>query len=81
MKASKAFGISVYKKEPLLHRIIGCNEQQNRIIFVDYSQQPYRQSLIELKDMAGSKLIINSDTVLENINGVEKVTDRFTSSV
>lgn len=80
-KAAKAFGITVHKKDPLLHRIIGCNEQENRIIFVDYSEQPYRQTLIELKDMAGSKLIINSDTVSENIKGVEKVTDRFTSSI
>lgn len=80
-KAADAFGITVFKKDRLLQRAIGCDEQINRIIFVDYSHQPYRQTLIVLKEIAGSKVIINTDAVTETIKGAEKVTDRFISSV
>jgi len=80
-KAASAFGIAVARKDRLRHRIIGCNEQANRVIFVDYSQEPYRQSCLELKDMSGSRLVVNNETVTENIQGVDKVIDRFISSI
>lgn len=80
-RAASAFGIAVARKDRLQHRIIGCNEQANRVIFVDYSQEPYRQSCIELKDMSGSRLIVNSEAVTEQVKGVDKVIDRFISSI
>jgi len=80
-KAASAFGLSVHKKDQLRHRIIGCDEQFNRVIFVDYSEEPYRQSCIELKNMAGSKLVVNNEAVTENVKGVDKVIDRFISSI
>ncbi len=80
-KAALAFGLSVYKKDQFRHRIIGCDEQFNRLIFVDYSEEPYRQSCIELKNMAGSKLVVNNEAVTETVKGVDKVIDRFISSI
>ncbi len=80
-KAADAFGITVHKKNLLSHRIIGCDEHEKRVIFVDYSRQPYRHTLIELKDVAGSKIIIDQDSLTEKVQGIQKITEKFISSV
>lgn len=79
--AADALGIAVHKKDLHRNRTIGCDEHEKRVIFVDYGQQPYRHTLVELKDMAGSKIIINQDALTETIQGIQKITEKFISSV
>lgn len=80
-RAADAFGITVHKKNLHRHRIIGCDEHEKRVIFVDYSKQPYSHTLIVLKDVAGSKIIINHSSLTEKIQGIQKITEKFISSV
>jgi len=80
-KAASVFGVSITKKDLLQHRMIGLDEQGNRVLFVDYSKQPLKPVLIALKDIADSRLIVNNDTVIEKVRGEDKVTDIFISSV
>jgi len=80
-RAADEFGITVLKKDLHRYRTIGCDEHEKRVIFVDYGRQPYRHTIIELKDMAGSKLIINQDSLSEKIQGMQKITEKFISSV
>jgi len=80
-RAAAAFGISVSKKDFLHHRMIGWDELQNKMIFIDYSKELRQPVLIELKDIAGSRLMVNNDTVTEKVRGEDKVTDIFISSV
>lgn len=80
-RAADAFGLTVHKKDMHRNHIIGCDEHEKRVIFVDYGRQPYRHTLIELKDMAGSKIIINQDSLTETIQGIQKITEKFISSV
>jgi len=80
-RAAEAFGISVQKKDMFRYRSIGCDASIRKLIYVDYSEEPYRHSLVELKNMSGSKIIVNIDNVTENVRGEERVIDRITSSI
>lgn len=80
-RAAAAFNISVSKKDFLQHRMIGWDEQQNKLIFIDYSKELLQPVLLELKDITGSRLMVNNDTVTEKVRGEDRVTDIFISSV
>jgi len=80
-RAATAFGSIVSKKDFLHHRMIGWDEQQNRVIYIDYSKELLQPLLVELKDVSGSRLMVNNDTVTEKVRGEDKVTDIFISSV
>ncbi len=80
-RAAAAFGILVTRKDMLHHRMIGWDELSNRVIYIDYTKQPLQPVLLELKEVAGSRLMVNNDTVVEKVRGEDKVTDIFISSV
>jgi hypothetical protein len=80
-RAAETFGISLTQKEFLRNRMIGWDEKLNKLVYVDYSKNPLHPNIIELKDISGSKLIVNNDTVVEKVRGEDKVTDSFIASV
>ncbi len=80
-RAAGAFGISVTKKDFLQHRMIGLDDLQSRLMFIDNSKQPVQPVLIELNEITDSRLVVNNDTVVEKVRGEDKVTDIFISSV
>lgn len=80
-KTADAFGISVKKKDIFRHRIIGCDPDTKKIVFVDYSEDPYRNALIELKNISGSRLSVDTNNVTERVRGEDKIIDRITSAI
>ncbi|HMU11575.1 MAG TPA: hypothetical protein PKC54_16295 [Ferruginibacter sp.] len=80
-RAAGALGISINKKEFLQNRMIGLDELQRRLMFIDNSKQPVEPVLIELNEITDSRLMVNNDTVVEKVRGEDKVTDIFISSV
>lgn len=80
-RAAAASGLTITRKDSLQNRMIGLDEPQGRLIFIDYSKEKPEPVLLELKEVAGSRLMVNSDTVTEKVRGEDKVTDIFISSV
>lgn len=80
-RAAEAFGITVYKKNTYRNRIIGCDKYEKRIVFVDFSKQPYRNIMLDLKNIAGSKILITQGSLMKKIQGIQKSTEQFISSV
>ncbi len=80
-RTAGALGIAVTKRDFLQHRMIGLDELQNRLMYIDNSKQPVQPVLIELNEITNSRLVVNNDTVVEKVRGEDKVTDIFISSV
>lgn len=81
IRAADAFGISVQKMEMYRYRSIGCDADIKKLIYVDYSEEPYRHSLIELKNVSGSKIVVNTNNITKKVRGEQRIIDRITSSI
>lgn len=80
-KTANAFGISIDKKECFHNRMIGCDAEMNKVVFVDYTEDPYLHKFVELKNIKGCSVNVNTDNVTEKVKGELKVIDRITSSI
>jgi len=81
LKTASDNGMIIYKKDVIQHRVIGWDEIQNRLLYVEYEEGKPRVEYVALNEVSSCRVLVNNQAITEKIKGEDRVTESFVSSV